>query len=368
MKTLGLILGCLIYATNAQLGGLLGGGGGLGGGLSGRLGGGLSIPKSPIPIPGLDQLEKLFLQDWLDFGTKFNKNYNPLEAPLRKANFLQNIDAITKLAQQTGQGALNFGLKINEYADMLFDEFNKLFNGFRIKGHASKALPFEPPAGAAIPDSIDWREKGAVTPVKNQNQCAGCWAFSVAGALEGHIARKSGNLPEISMQHLIDCATGKYDNDGCRGGLTETGFDYVEDNGINSYTDYPYEAINTTCRSKKENSVASCHGYVRIPDGDEKALAQALASYGPISAAIHVTKNFQFYGDKIFDDPECGNLPDNLNHAILIVGYGKEADGRKFWLVKNSYGDTWGEKGYFKLARDEGNKCGIATYARYPLV
>lgn len=108
--------------------------------------------------------------------------------------------------------------------------------------------------------------------------------------------------------------------------------------------------------------------YNRIKEGDEKALAQALAKFGPISAAIHVTKNFQFYGDKIFDDPECRNSPDNLNHAILIVGYGQEADGRKYWLVKNSYGTTWGVDGYFKVAKDEGNKCGIATYARYPNV
>ncbi|XP_018560795.1 cathepsin L1-like [Anoplophora glabripennis] len=362
MKIFCLILGCLFFSVQGQFG---------------LLGGGIkTLEKVATPVKGLpgvanlEQLEKVFLQDWLDFGTKFNKKYNPVEAPLRKANFLQNIDTITKLATDS---VLSFGLKINEFADMLFDEFNELFNGFNRNGQlrrhsqSSKAETFVPTAGESLPESVDWREKGAVSPVKNQQQCAGCWAFSVAGCVEGQNARKTGKLEEASVQHLIDCATGRYDNDGCRGGLTETGFDFVEDNGINSYSDYPYEAVNTSCRSK-ENTIAKTQGYIRIPEGDEKALAQALAKFGPISTAIHVTKNFQFYGEKIFDDPECRNTPDDLNHALLIVGYGKEADGRKFWLVKNSYGTTWGLDGYFKVAKDEGNKCGIATYARYPKV
>lgn len=92
-----------------------------------------------------------------------------------------------------------------------------------------------------------------------------------------------------------------------------------------------------------------------------------MAKYGPVAAAIHVTPKFQQYGSRIFNDPDCGNTAGDLNHAVLIVGYGQDDEG-KYWLVKNSYGDTWGLDGYFKLAKDAGNKCGIATYARYPIV
>ncbi|XP_023313137.1 uncharacterized protein LOC108903178 [Anoplophora glabripennis] len=362
MKIFCLILGCLFYSVQSQLD------------FSRR---GIKTVRnvtSPVQgLPGvanLEQLEKVFLQDWLDFGTKFNKKYSPNETSYRMANFIQNTHTIIKL---TSDGVLNFGLKMNEFGDMLFDEFNKVLNGFNRNGQlrrlslSSKAGTFLPEPGESIPESVDWREKGAVSPVKNQHQCQACWAFSVAGCVEGQIARKTGKLEEVSIQHLIDCATGRYGNEGCRGGFTEAGFDFVQDNGVNSYSEYPYEAVDDACRPKN-NTIIKTQSYIRIPKGDEEALAQALAKFGPISTAIHVTENFQFYGDKIFDDPKCGNTPDDLNHAVLIVGYGQEADGRKFWLVKNSYGTTWGLDGYFKVAKDEGNKCGIATYASFPRV
>lgn len=123
----------------------------------------------------------------------------------------------------------------------------------------------------------------------------------------------------------------------------------------------------------KFSSARTCNfsslGYVEIPSGDEDALKHAVANIGPISAAIDAgKKSFQHYKDGIYFEPECGNTLDDLNHAILIVGYGVEASGDKYWLVKNSYGPAWGIGGYFKLARDSNNHCGIATQAFYPLV
>lgn len=108
---------------------------------------------------------------------------------------------------------------------------------------------------------------------------------------------------------------------------------------------------------------------MEIPSGDEKALEAAVANIGPVSAAIDAhLESFQYYGDGVYFDPKCGNKPEDMNHAVLVVGYGQEEDGTKYWIVKNSYGNTWGEEGYVKMAKDKGNHCGIATYASYPKI
>jgi cathepsin L len=110
-------------------------------------------------------------------------------------------------------------------------------------------------------------------------------------------------------------------------------------------------------------------GYVDIAEGDEKGLEAAVATLGPVAAAMDAGRpTFQFYSDGIYFDPECGNRADDVNHAVLVVGYGTEPSGQKYWLVKNSYGPQWGIGGYVKIAKDANNHCGIATQASYPLV
>lgn len=138
---------------------------------------------------------------------------------------------------------------------------------------------------------------------------------------------------------------------------------------------YPYHAHDEKCHFNKKTIGATCSGFVDITSGDETALQQAVATIGPVSIAIDVTEDkFMFYKSGIFVDDECSNQRESLNHGVLVVGYGSNstdnAGGKSmdYWLVKNSWGESWGESGYIRMARNNNNMCGIATAASYPLV
>lgn len=339
----------------------------------------LQVPVEPFqpfgPVLSGPSLEQLLEQDWNDFTTRFNKVYpSEQEARYRREIFIENRAKIMRFNTEYAEGRRSFVHKINEFADMLLHEFSENFNGFNRSNKAPSvplkpATTFLPSANVVFPDSVDWRIVGAVGPVKSQGNCAACWAFAAAGALEGHHFRKTGSLVEVSPQNLIDC-TQPYGNNGCSGGLMDPAFEYIRDNnGVDSDPSYPFEQKNGQCRFKRENVVATCTGFVDIGQNDEKGLEIALATLGPVTAAIDAgQETFQFYSEGIYDDPKCGNKPEQMNHAVLIVGYGQEADGRKYWLVKNSYGPNWGIGGYIKIAKENNNQCGIAIQASYPLV
>ncbi|KAJ8932590.1 hypothetical protein NQ318_008525 [Aromia moschata] len=221
---------------------------------------------------------------------------------------------------------------MNPLGDLAFAEFNKLYNGFKglLAGGASKAPVYQPPRKSLyLIASIGENWVQFLRYSTNRSVLD-------AGSLEGQNFKKKGKLEDVSVQNILDCAKGKvYNNDGCQGGLVETAFDYIQDNrGVNSAANYPYEAKDGTCRFKQDDVVANCTGYVRIPSGDEKSLEKAVAKQGPISVAIHVVDKFQFYSNGVYYDPQCGNKPDDLNHAVVLVGYGKEPNGQKYWLVK----------------------------------
>lgn len=233
---------------------------------------------------------------------------------------------------------------------------------------------FVEPANIDLPSSFDWRDEGAVTEVKFQGQnCGSCWAFSASGALEGQHFRKSGRLVSLSEQNLMDCSSA-YGNEGCDGGYIHSAFQYIKDNGgIDTEKSYPYKAIvHAACKYRKRASGAIVRGFVNIPEGNEKKLVIAIASVGPISVAIDAShESFQFYSSGIYYEPKCHRRPEQLDHAVLAVGFGSEKSEKKyedFYFVKNSYGTDWGIDGYIKMARNRKNHCGIATEATFPLV
>jgi len=220
------------------------------------------------------------------------------------------------------------------------------------------------PETDAPPAAIDWRAKGAVTAIKNQQQCGSCWAFSTTGSVEGAWAIAKGQLVSLSEQQLVDCS-GPEGNQGCNGGLMDDAFKFIIANkGICTEASYPYTAVTGTCQTTC-TPVVTISSYADIPASNETALYNAVGQQ-PVSIAIEADQSgFQFYSGGVFDDPTCGTA---LDHGVLAVGYDHDATTNlDFWFVKNSWGNTWGEQGYIRMVRGK-NECGLAMMASYPIV
>jgi cathepsin L len=270
--------------------------------------------------------------NWHTFKITYNKTYTELEEPRRQDIWMSNSRYVQKFNQKNNVHEI----ELNELADLTPAEYSRI-NGFKRSYGDSLAKPhagmFQAPLNSNIPRSVDWRQHGYVTPVKNQGMCGSCWAFSTTGSLEGQHAR-AGKLVSLSEQNLVDCST-SYGNHGCNGGLMDQAFQYIKDNqGIDLEEGYPYEAKDDVCRFSSEKLGATDVGFVDIPQGDEVALKEAVATVGPVSVAIDAShKSFQMYKKGVYVEPECS--PTALDHGVLVVGYGVSDDGQDYWLVKN---------------------------------
>ncbi|TKR76096.1 hypothetical protein L596_017291 [Steinernema carpocapsae] len=322
-----------------------------------------------------DTLRKGY-NDWQQFKHDHDKSYGRSEERSRFISYLVNKDFVDSHNEKFQRGEASFAVKTNHFADMSDKEYRTL-NGFR-GNHmtkSSKSHQFRAPHHAKIPDHVDWRENGFVTPVKNQGHCGSCWAFSTTGVLEGQYKRVTGKLISLSEQNLVDCSKGygtePATNQGCNGGLMDNAFQYIMDNGgIDLESAYPYKANDSDlCHFRKAEAAEGLqvYGYVDIPKGDEEALKVAVATQGPIAVAIDAShRSFRMYAGGVFYESECDG--DSLSHAVLVVGYGTDPELGDYWLVKNSWGTEWGVEGYIRMARNEGNHCGIANMASYPLI
>merc|ERR1719385_113638 len=225
------------------------------------------------------------------------------------------------------------------------------------------------PTNMDPPSSVDWRTKGYVTKVKNQATCGSCWAFSTTGSLEGQHFKASQKLVSLSEQQLVDCSKAE-GNKGCKGGLMDNGFKYIIKNGgIDTEESYRYTAkTGKTCKAKEGTQGATMSSFKDVKRGSITALEIAVATIGPISVAMDASHmSFQHYKKGIYKEPKCSSI--RLDHGVLAVGYGSGlADAGDYWIIKNSWGTTWGDKGYFKIVKSEKNMCGIATQASYPVV
>ncbi|XP_015927432.1 cathepsin L-like peptidase [Parasteatoda tepidariorum] len=304
---------------------------------------------------------------WEAFKLIFNKSYNLKEELSRRLIWEQKIADIVRHNLHADLGIHSYRRGINKLTDLKPEEYKRL-NGYRGQSNSiGNATTWLSPMNVNIPESIDWRAKGYVTEVKDQKQCGSCWAFSTTGSLEGQHFKKTGKLVSLSEQNLVDCSHDE-GNYGCNGGWMDQGFQYVKVNhGIDTEKSYPYEAAEKNCHFRKRDIGATCTGYVDLPEGDEEALKKAVATVGPISVAINSAGDFGSYSSGVYDVTFCPNTIADLTHGVLVVGYGTEG-GKDYWLVKNSWGPSWGENGYIKMARNKNNQCGIATKASYPLV
>ncbi|XP_072924901.1 procathepsin L-like isoform X2 [Hemitrygon akajei] len=306
---------------------------------------------------------------WLNWRSFHKKEYVGDEGNYRRTVWEKNLKLIELHNLEYSMGKHSFQMGMNHFGDLTAEEFSELWKQFRtfeMKNSSGK----EPASGAPklfkLPQSVDWRTKGYVTKVKDQGHCGSCWAFSAVGSLEGQTFKKTGKLISLSEQNLVDCSNSE-GNHGCNGGLMHFAFNYVQsNNGIDTEECYPYTAYESTCKYDAKCRGTTCSGYRFVSHGNETALAEAVATVGPISVAIDAKhSSFQFYRSGVYYEPNCNDfLP---NHGVLVVGYGSE-NGENYWIVKNSFGIWWGDHGYIKMAKDRNNNCAIADYAIYPLV
>lgn len=344
-------------------------------------------------------MQKLFqaksTHEFHDFMAAHGKGYdNHEEYNGRMSNYHTNAAYINA---HNAKDESSFTMRVNHMADWSDDEF-KIRRGVRRPEHPiSKpnytyhlgdyhkslehlgvymALPHVQDAtlrgrnSTAAPDNWDWRAKGVVTPVKDQAVCGSCWTFGSTGALEGALAIQKGIRTELSQQFLVDCAW--FDgNAGCGGGTAEGAYTWLaKQGGIPTADSYgPYLGVNNYCKIPSTfSNIAQVSGYSKVAEGDESAFKEALYVMGPHYVAVDAShKSFGFYHEGIYSDPNCASDPDDLDHAILAVGYGTDSTtNQDYWIVKNSWSTYWGQQGYIHMARNKGNMCGIASDAVHP--
>ena len=290
-----------------------------------------------------------YMNQYLEYLSKYGKEYNDS----RYLTFKNNIKKI----DEHNNGNETYKLEVNQYTDIpnidhiVYEYKEGKYNDFN----------------HIIPLAVDWRKKNAVTDVKDQGKCGSCWAFSSTGSVEGIVSIKEGTLFNISEQQLIDCSS-SYGNHGCNGGSMDAAFQYIIDNGICSEEDYPYEGSNDR-DCIQCNTIVKINEYQNIESNNEKILKRAVAQQ-PVSVAIQANHfSFQHYSSGVFSDQTCGT---KLDHGVLIVGYGYDLySDMEYWLVKNSWGDTWGEIGYIRIQKGINNSsglCGIAMIPSIPLL
>jgi len=356
-------------------------------------------------IANATSFEDVVSEEWNEWKTFHGKTYRNKEEDYRRMKvFMDNKEKIASHNSRYHEGKETYTMKMNHLGD-LFDDEHEYRNGYDYekkkqlmenKNYLGATHIY--PAHVHLPEHVDWRKLGAVTEVKDQGLCGSCWAFATTGALEGQHFRKTGELVSLSEQQLIDCSrfrndgfTWHYANDGCDGGIPDLAFEYISKNGgIDTERSYPYIDIKTPensgirhhCHFNPRTVGATEKGYVDIPEGDEEALKAAVAIHGPVAVAINAEPGLRYIEQGVYQSDSCTpKTPEDLNHAVLVVGYGTEwkytfddvtsedsFEKIEYWIIKNSWGKGFGENGFFKLRRNFGNMCGVAFEASYPLV
>lgn len=341
------------------------------------------VPKNvtcgDFPGPGIDHMARFnpmmeYVHGYDDhvekgfdnFKHAHSKSYEgPREDEMRKSVFRHNLRFINSV----NRARRGYQLGVNHLADRTDVELRALRGRQATTGY-NGGLPFPHVdlEATQIPPSIDWRLFGAVTPVKDQSVCGSCWSFGTTGTIEGAHFLKTGQLVRLSQQALIDCSWG-FGNNGCDGGEDFRSYQWMmKHKGLPSEDSYgAYLGADGYCHVANVTMTAKIHGYVNVTSGDASALKVAIAKHGPISVGIDAShKSLSFYSNGIYYEPKCKNKPDDLDHAVLAVGYG-ELYGQAYWLVKNSWSTYWGNDGYVLMAQKD-NNCGVTTEPTYVLM
>lgn len=315
------------------------------------------VSYKPV-TPALAQLQ-LEEQEFQDYIFRYNKQYTEEEFTRRFQIFRDNSAYVRVF---NTQGHTHF-LGVNEFADMTFAEFKSIYTPRRYTPITD--LPVVEFDTLNAPATVDWTTQGAVTPVKNQGQCGSCWSFSTTGSTEGAWFLAGHTLVSLSEQQLMDCSYA-YGNQGCNGGDMASAMKYIIANGgLTSEANYPYTAKDGLCNKTKAKSIsASLSSLTAVSASNSDQLMAAVAQQ-PVSVAVEADQNaWQLYKGGIVSK-DCGT---NLDHGVLVVGYDTTSTPQA-WKVKNSWGASWGEAGFIRIAIVAGKGvCGIQMQPVYPIV
>lgn len=297
------------------------------------------------------------------FKDKFQRQYgDEQEQQKREHAFIHNL----RYVHSKNRAGLSFSLALNSLSDRTTAELAAM-RGRRRGKTPNQGLPFPSKLleGVKVPESMDWRLYGAVTPVKDQAICGSCWSFSTTGAVEGALFLKTGSLQVLSQQMLIDCSWG-FGNNGCDGGEEWRAYEWImRHGGIATMETYgAYKGMNGLCHLNESQLTARIQSYTNVTSGDAEALKLALFKNGPVAISIDAShRSFVFYSHGVYYEPACGSTIEDLDHAVLAVGYGTLND-EPYWLVKNSWSTYWGNDGYILMSMKD-NNCGVTTDATY---
>jgi KDEL-tailed cysteine endopeptidase len=304
--------------------------------------------------------EREYEDAFVNFVGKFNKAYTADAFFTRFQVFKSNLDLIRAHNAQE----LSWDMAVNQFADMSPAEFKQWVGQFPPPPADNNAVPQVFRGLGVIPDSLEWGDKKAVAQVKDQGQCGSCWAFATTAVLESWWFIKNGfagTITDLSAQQLVDCS--KDTCYGCQGGWPYKALEYVEAKGVCKWADYQYTARDGQCKDSTCTPfipAGALKGYLNV--SGEPGILQALQD-GPVSVLVEAdTSAFQFYHSGVLDSPTCGH---QIDHAILATGYGT-LGGKNYWNVKNSWGASWGDKGYVKIVRDK-KMCAIDVGPTQPL-
>ncbi|XP_038206862.1 uncharacterized protein LOC119828695 [Zerene cesonia] len=311
------------------------------------------------------QAERLFY----DFITTYRPDYmnNHDEMLKRFEIFKDNVRRIHEFNIRE-QGTARYA--VTRFTDLSYEEFAKKYLGLKLSLRDPNQIPFRKAdiPDVKLPDKFDWRDHGAVTNVKNQGSCGSCWAFSVTGNIEGQWKIQTGELVSLSEQELVDCD--KLD-EGCNGGLPDNAYRAIEQlGGLETESDYPYEGVDDKCAYNKTLSKVHIRSALNI-SSNETEMAKWLVQNGPISIGINANA-MQFYVGGVSHPWRMLCNPKNLDHGVLIVGYGAKDyplfhKHLPYWIIKNSWGKEWGEQGYYRVYRGDGT-CGVNMMASSAVV
>lgn len=322
-------------------------------------------PCSKKHTTKLEQIPGYVVKAFNTWSATFNKVYTtPVELNYRRAVFTANYFKVLSL-----NDAHKHKSALNKFADLTEEEFVAKYTGLKIPKDKDINKVEKPLASSMLAQtpSVDWRTKGAVNPVKDQGQCGSCWAFSATSAIESAWFLSGKTLSNLAEQELVDCggSTGNY---GCNGGWMDWAFQYIINAGGQELTsDYPYTAVDGSCKFTPSKVAAKISKYVDIPQNNCDSLLTAIAQQ-PVSVAI-AANAIMFYNSGVFASTTCGT---SLNHGVTAVGYDTDPTTKQnYYIVRNSWSASWGEQGYIRMSRDVQTStgiCGICMVASYPTV